>query len=220
MEENFVPAAGFSWATRFYDLIIDLFMRGPKLRELSVNVIEKSDPGFILEAGCGTGSLTDALATKFTNTKIVGLDIDPDILDIARVKLAGHSGVSFRQVNLTGEGALQGAVSETVDVAVSSLVFHHLTDDGKKAALKNIASALQEDGELHIIDWGPPNGLMALVGFWLVRMLDGMAVTSANYRGELPTFMEGAGFSLIAAKPMLQTSLGTVWHYSGTKAAR
>ena len=177
MDQHYVPALRFGWATRFYDVIINIFMRAKRLRDLSVATLEISNPSVILEAGCGTGSLTIPLAEKYRSANIVAVDIDAQILAVARSKAIKSNNIIFRQASVTDRDGMANAVAAPVDAAISSLVFHHLTTDGKRAALENIAAALEDGGELHIIDWGPPKGIVASLGFWFVRLLDGMAVT-------------------------------------------
>ncbi len=45
----------------------------------------------ILEVGCGTGQNLVALARRFPNAKITGIDLSPDMLHIARKKTAAFS---------------------------------------------------------------------------------------------------------------------------------
>jgi len=212
MAENYVPALRFTWATGLYDLVISLFMREKLLRRRSAALISEN-PRVILEAGCGTGSLTTALAETFGAAEIVAVDIDPAILDVARKKASRFENITFQQASLISSDDMKGASPGHADAVISSLVFHHLTDDGKKAALRNLKAVMAPGAELHIVDWGPPKGVLAFIGFWLVRLLDGMAVTSANYHGKLPEMIGEAGFTEVEAHPLHQTTLGTVWHY-------
>jgi len=49
----------------------------------------------ILDLACGTGILTEQIAKKFPNIKIVGVDVTQNYLEIAERKLSAYENVSF-----------------------------------------------------------------------------------------------------------------------------
>jgi demethylmenaquinone methyltransferase/2-methoxy-6-polyprenyl-1,4-benzoquinol methylase len=51
----------------------------------------------ILDLACGTGILTQQIAQKIPNAKIVGVDVTPGYLEIAKKKLASNPNISFVQ---------------------------------------------------------------------------------------------------------------------------
>lgn len=51
----------------------------------------------ILDLACGTGILTQQIAQKIPNAKIVGVDVTPSYLEIAKKKLASNPNISFVQ---------------------------------------------------------------------------------------------------------------------------
>lgn len=60
-------------------------------REISDRALERlqfvrTKPGLILDAGCGTGSAENALARRFPDSRVVGLDIAPGMLRAARAR--------------------------------------------------------------------------------------------------------------------------------------
>lgn len=212
-EADFVPALRFSWATSLYDAAIRLFTRENGLRCKTVELVQQTRPGRVLEAGCGTGSLTVALSKALPDIEIVGLDIDPDILSLAEAKTGRKENVTLLQGNLTDLQKVAGLPAGGFDTIVSSLVFHHLTTAQKRSAMANIAMAMNGDARLVLVDWGPPVGIVQSLGFWLVRLLDGFNVTQANRDGLMPSLLTQAGFKIEEVKPLHQTGLGTVWLY-------
>ncbi|NBQ74859.1 MAG: class I SAM-dependent methyltransferase, partial [Acetobacteraceae bacterium] len=52
----------------------------------------------VLDAGCGTGALSDALAARDATARITGIDISPAFLDVARACVPSGD---FRQGDLT-----------------------------------------------------------------------------------------------------------------------
>lgn len=214
-KSGYIPALRFGWATKLYDTAIYLTMREKNLRHKTVEQIVKTNPAHILEVGCGTGSLTEALARRLPDTAIVGIDIDPGALEIAESKIRNKGNVRLMITNLLNISDKNELSGLKFDHIVSSLVLHHLTRSQKQTALRNLYSQLKDDCLLTIVDWGPPTGVIQSLGFWLVRLLDGFAVTHANKYGELPSMLSEAGFVLESVKPLHQTALGTVWLYQG-----
>ncbi|WP_068306276.1 class I SAM-dependent methyltransferase [Kordiimonas lacus] len=216
--QAFVPALRYKWATGIYDLVIEYFTRGRALRRLSVDAIAPAAGEAILDLGCGTGELSLALAQTEPKSSITGYDIDPEILEIARNKmgLQGEvSAVTFREVNVTDAASFPQQDIGRFDCVASSLMFHHLTHDQKQQALKSVQALLNPGGRFVLIDWGPGANMFLRAAFWQVRLLDGLAVTLDNARGNLPNMLEEAGFSQIDATPLLDTMFGTVWCYQG-----
>jgi cyclopropane fatty-acyl-phospholipid synthase-like methyltransferase len=123
---------------------------------------------------------------------VVGLDIDPEILTLARDKVR-RCGV---RVDLALGSATQPPFEpRSFDRVISMRVFHHLTTDDKRRALRAARELLVAGGELHLADWGKPRTRWAAIAFGLVRHFDGKAVTEANVQGALPELMREAGFS-------------------------
>ena len=79
----------------------------------------------ILDFGCGSGSSTMVLARMFPDSRIVGLELSPEYVAIARARLAfyGYPNVEF-QLSPSGTSLPQGL--GTFDFIVMSAVFEHL----------------------------------------------------------------------------------------------
>jgi S-adenosylmethionine-diacylgycerolhomoserine-N-methlytransferase len=76
----------YRWHARIYDATRWAFLFG-RNGILDAAAAEIS-PTRILEIGCGTGKNLEALALRFPDAAIVGLDLSADMLDCARPKLA------------------------------------------------------------------------------------------------------------------------------------
>jgi len=218
--QAFVPALRYKWATGVYDLVIEYFTRGGALRRLSVDAIAPKAGEAILDLGCGTGELSLAIAQTEPRSSVTGYDIDPEVLEIALNKMGLQSEVSavtFRDVNVTDAASLPQQDIGRFDCVTSSLVFHHLTHDQKQRALKSVQALLRPGGRFVLIDWGPGANVFLRAAFWLVRLLDGLAVTRDNAKGNLPDMLEETSFSQIYAKPLLNTMFGTIWQYSANR---
>ena len=103
--------------------------------------------GAVLDVGCGTGALLAALAQSEPplGVRLAGLDPSPEMLAVARSKLA--PAVELR-VGWAEEIPYGDA---TFDVVVSCSVFHYLRRP--MAALAEMARVLAPGGRLVITDW-------------------------------------------------------------------
>ncbi len=207
--ERYVPASGVSWLTGTYDVTVALSMRERAWRPALVQAASRDLPtgGSAVEVGCGTGSLTIALAQARPDARVTGVDGDPAILELARRK-PGAERVTWLE-GLAGSFSLP----VSADVALCSLMLHHLSDDAKAAGLEHIASALSEHGVLHVADWGPPRGPAAALGARALQLFDGREGPQSLLDGRLPEMLGAAGFASCHRHAALRTVWGTleVW---------
>ncbi len=103
----------------------------------------------LLDAGTGTGRMLEVLA-PFAK-RATGLDISPDMLAIARDRLAS-AGVSHAQVRL-GDAYRLTFNGEGFDAVLFHQVLHYLDDPG--AAVAEAARVMIPGGRLVIADFAP-----------------------------------------------------------------
>jgi trans-aconitate methyltransferase len=125
--------------------------------QLTMHALERFAGGralTVLDAGCGDGLLSEAIAKRHPSWNIVGVDMRPELLERARARLvtAHIDNVEFARADLTehlGEGVYDAVV------AIECLV--EIPDDD--AALRMMAQALRPGGLLiaHVPqeDWRP-----------------------------------------------------------------
>ncbi len=111
-----------------YDLLQDLIAR------------EASDPlpASILDLGTGTGETLERLARLAPDATLTGVDLSPEMLERARALLPR---ATLHVQDLTAE-----LPAGPVDVVVSALAVHHLTDDEKGDLLTRVAARLAPGG--------------------------------------------------------------------------
>jgi ubiquinone/menaquinone biosynthesis C-methylase UbiE len=202
-EPRYVPAAGRESLTKFYDLGIKITMREGAWRSALAEAVTAGAPATIVDIGCGTGTLTLAIAAR-TTAKVVGIDGDAKILALARKK-SGAEAIDWREA-YADRLPLDDA---SVDRVVTSLVLHHLAPETKVAALNEMFRVLRPGGGLFVADWGKPHGPATRAAFFGLQLLDGFANTGDHARGLIPRYIGDAGFVDIARIDRLRTIAGT-----------
>lgn len=101
----------------------------------------------VIDLGCGTGELSLRVKQEFPRARITCLDFAPNMLELARRKLAALPDIGFVAGDLTAFPA-----GERYDAVVSSLAVHHLTDDGKQRLFNRIAGVLGNGGAFFMAD--------------------------------------------------------------------
>jgi ubiquinone/menaquinone biosynthesis C-methylase UbiE len=213
-KKEFIPALGFDWLTKFYDLTIKLTMPEKKFRNRLIKEVKPKEEEKILEFGFGTGQ--NLIIAKRINpkTNFIGLDIDPKVKRIAEYKLTS------KRINIPlvlYDGITFPFESNTFDKVFSSLVFHQLDTQTKKHCLSEIYRVLKPNGKLTIGDWGKPKSKFRRSLFYIVQLLDGFKTTQANVEGLLPVYISDIGFDNVEEVDYLNTKIGTYCYYIGEK---
>lgn len=217
MEEarkSYRAALRFSWLTRYYDSIVGYSINDRLFKEQLLAEADIHPGQRVLDFGCGTGSLTIRIKERVPSARIIGIDVDQRILDLARSKAASKRiDIDWRQGTLREQVLERGSV----DHVVSSLVLHHLTTDEKRSALRQFVEVLRPGGEIHIADFGMPRSWLMRGAFLSVRILDGFDRTEANYLGQLPILMMDAGLSDVRSTHTYSTVCGTIELFHGRR---
>jgi ubiquinone/menaquinone biosynthesis C-methylase UbiE len=115
------------------------------------------DSGTFLDVGCGLGYFTIPAAKILKNGKAVGIDIMPEILEVARERAEGINNIELKK---SGEYDFP-IENESIDYLFISNVIHEIDD--KVTYFNEIKRVLKKSGYLCIIDWekremdmGPP----------------------------------------------------------------
>jgi ubiquinone/menaquinone biosynthesis C-methylase UbiE len=155
MTGEYLPAMGRHWLLPLYDPFTRLAGVG-RLHEQLLDRTGVADDQRVLEIGCGTGNLLTALGRRRPELATVGIDPDPAALRRARRKAAR------RRLPIRYERAFAGelpAADDSFDRVLSAFMLHHLDDDERARALREVRRVLRPGGELHVVDLdGTPSG--------------------------------------------------------------
>lgn len=215
-ESRFIPALSYHWLTPLYDPVVRWTTRERAVKAALLDQADLQPGDRVLDLACGTGTLAIAVKQLHPDTHVVGLDGDEAILARAAEK-AQAAGVSVRF-----DHALSNRMpydTDSFDVVMSTLFFHHLDRNAKLATLAEVRRVLKPGGELHIADWGRPGSVAMDVAFLLVRLLDGFEATFDNMAGLLPDLMRNSGFRDVSETRSFDTALGTISLYVGVRPA-
>ena len=102
----------------------------------------------VLDLGCGTGSLTIRLARR--GYSVVGVDLSPDMLTLAKRKATPGTAVRF--VEAGAVEMFDHFPAGSFDTIVSSLMFSELSDAEQRVALRQCHLLLRPGGCLILAD--------------------------------------------------------------------
>lgn len=98
----------------------------------------------VLDAGCGSGRVTEWLAERLPDGRVIALDASPSMIEAARRRLARFGDrVTFVVADLGGPFTLPTGL---VDAILSTATFHWVPDHD--ALFRNLAAVLRPGGRL------------------------------------------------------------------------
>lgn len=122
-------------------------IRYDEMVEQLVKFIRIEKPQNVLDIGCGIGNIDEAILAQSPDTRITGIDISPDMINVAKNRLKSFGG----QVTLLNQDALSYEPQDSFDLIFSNIAIHNLNTDEKIKILSKIQQWLKKDG---IFIWG------------------------------------------------------------------
>jgi demethylmenaquinone methyltransferase/2-methoxy-6-polyprenyl-1,4-benzoquinol methylase/phosphoethanolamine N-methyltransferase len=179
------------WA-RLYDLGTTLLSFGQlaALRRTVVELAGIRSGERILDVGCGPGRLAIVAGTTAgPRSEICGIDPAPGMVELARRKAAQATVRARFEV-----GVIEALPfpDEHFDVALSTLMLHHLPDELKRRGLAEIHRVLKPAGRLVAVDFGatPGGGVGHLLCVLRLR-------TGWDHAERLSAMIREAGFDAV-----------------------
>jgi ubiquinone/menaquinone biosynthesis C-methylase UbiE len=201
-----------------YDFLCAVLTRASRWRRALNLEIDPKDGDVIADIGCGTATQMKLLARCCPSLTLIGIDPDPPVLELARRKIAGvAASIEFLQgYARDAERLLKG---RRVNKIVSSLVFHQVPLEEKKAGLASMHAALASGGTLHVADYGLQRTAHMRKRFRIVQKGDGFENTEPNAQGVLPELMAAVGFRDVRESQIIETPTGSISIYRAGRAA-
>lgn len=179
----------YSALTPFYDITLELLGFGATFKNQVARLAEIGEQETVLDLGCGTGTLLRALTAQQPNACYTGLDPDLRALAAARRRLRAETG----RVTLTEGYAQQLPMTDdSFDVVISTLIFHHLPDNVKRLAMREVHRVLRPSGRFLLVDLGMPQTVATRALLRLGSAFDGRDNMRTNLAGELPAMLTEA----------------------------
>jgi len=153
-----------------YDEIIRRFIPGYEtLLDAAARAVAAVRPGLVLDLGAGTGALSEAMLGHDAIGVIELVDVDPEMLDQARVRLESFgSRARFRAQSFLDP-------LPACDAVGASLALHHIPEMREKRALyRRIHASLRPGGVFVNADAvmpSDPEGREAGYAFWAAHMV-------------------------------------------------
>lgn len=118
---------------------------------LMLDVLSRLDaaPGRLLDLGCGPGSLADRALRRFPDAVVVGLDIDPVMLELGRRTLGDRvqwMEADLRSPDWAGQLAAAEFDAAEFDAVVSATALHWLDSEHVPHVAQGLADLLRPGG--------------------------------------------------------------------------
>ncbi len=141
--------------SKFYDLFDLIFLldrtgnpRGGLLRVLA------NEPLCVLDVCVGTAASSIVVASRNTRNQIVGIDISPEMLAVARKKVAARR---LKNVDLRLMSADQMQFADSsFDAAMISFALHEFDEQLQDRVLNEVSRVLKDGGLFCLLDFGKP----------------------------------------------------------------
>ena len=132
---NYVPQL------RYDEAVVNQFVTAAR------TAVTKSDPA-ILDVGCGVAEITHAFSRSMPSSELYLLDQSPEMIDLARQKVAGHT----RPATLIiGDAESKAGLFRQYDVIVLTAVLHLFNDPLKYLA--SASASLSRNGVIAILTY-------------------------------------------------------------------
>ena len=165
---------------------------------------------WVLDAGCGTGQITERLADEVgTWGQVVGIDVSSEMLEKAKSRVMDRRNVAIHN----GSVFQVPSRDRSFDVVVCTSVLHYIDDLGP--VLKEWRRVLNAGGEIVLLDWDGESFPLRLA-HPLFRLTN-KAYAKARSIKEVETILAQHGFTVTGRK---NASLSWLWHVWIIKAVK
>lgn len=155
----------------------------------------------VVDVGCGSGYSLPKLAQRFAPRELIGVDIDPQMLEAARAE-AAHAGVAARLVEASN--TRMPLADASVDLLFCHQTFHHIVE--QEQALAEFLRVLKPGGLLLFAE-----STRRYIHSWIIRALFRHPMEVQRSAPEYLQMLRQAGFLV----PEAQVSYPYLWWSRG-----
>ncbi|MBS3792383.1 ubiquinone/menaquinone biosynthesis methyltransferase [Candidatus Bipolaricaulota bacterium] len=138
-------------------------------RHRLVSIMDIPEDGTVLDLGCGTGKLTRLIADKVSDGKVLGVDLTPEMLEIARKSLPSEQEevVEFS----LGAGEDLALQSNSFDLATSAFTLRNVDD--LTSVISELRRVVRPGGKVYSLELAKPDfpGFREIYRFYFDRVL-------------------------------------------------
>ncbi len=154
----------------------------------------------MLDAGCGTGTLTALIAEAVgADGGVTGVDLSAQMIARARRKVADSHGVTLQRANIEQLPFTDGLF----DKAFISFALHEMPPAARHNAISELYRVLQPGGSLLVLDYHLARGVAGFAVKTFVRFLEARSAYRMLLAQTLPQEIEQVGFSLEGRKLLI-----------------
>jgi ubiquinone/menaquinone biosynthesis C-methylase UbiE len=146
----------------YYDFLMKILTLGREraLRQLELDIVKISQGNYVLEVGCGTGTLT-LLAKDWTGNggKVCGIDAAPEMIQRAKTKAnRKNKDVEFQ----VGDISNIPYEDSKFDIVMCSFMIFHMSSEKRERGIKEIFRVLKNNGAFVVVDTIKEEGISIL----------------------------------------------------------
>ncbi len=209
---EFIPALNQQRLIPFYDPLLRYVMRERVFKQRVIALAEALPGRRILDIGCGTGTLTLVIKRAQPDATITVLDVNENILAIARRK--ANRAEAMNIVWQKGTSSDLPYPDGSFDLVFASMMLHHLTVAQKLETFREVRRALKENGLFWIAVFGAPhNAIMRLVALIAANL----EYVKSHFNGLLPQMLESAGLQRVIEIDRFTSHFGPLSIYQAQK---
>ena len=100
----------------------------------------------VVDLGFGTGTVALRLLARLPGASVIGVDVDPVLLAIARATFAGHLRVRIHTADLRSPSWSEGLSKGPVDAVITATALHWLPETAVRRLYRDLAMIIRPGG--------------------------------------------------------------------------
>lgn len=151
----------------------------------------------ILDVGCSNGNLLGHIKKSFPQLDLVGIDLNPDVIEACR-NTKELQGIEF----FVGSALeLRNSFQQEFDLVIANAMIQHLSQNEFKTAIEEFANVLKSTGQLWVFDgFHPFNQEIEIIERSAYGSKQGIPIYYRSYSG-VKYILDQAGFKFVEFKP-------------------